>query len=137
MSDMTPYGFQGLREYPEPKYGMGFCVDGIPIPDPSVFTGAESDLDTMGERDATGYLHRNKVATKHPLKLEYHNISWNLIMDICPLLRKAKFSFTYPSPFEGGFQTIDAYVGDRDFECVWAPENAVGIGNLKFSVIEY
>ena len=125
------------REYPDPGYDMGFSIDGIPIPNPAVFTGAESDLDTMGERDATGYLHRNRVATKHPLKIEYHNISWNLIMDICPLLRKDKFTFTFPSPFRGGFQTIDAYVGDREFECVWKPFGHVGIGNLSFSVIEY
>lgn len=128
---------QVFQELPPPHYGMGFSVDGIPIPDPSVFTGAESDLDTMGERDATGYLHRNKVATKYPLKLEYSNISWDTIMEICPLLRKAKFRFTFPSPFLGGFQTIDAYVGDRDFECVWKPYGSVGVGNLKFSVIEY
>lgn len=127
----------GLLEYPQLNYGMGFCIDNVPIPDPAVFTGAESDLDTMGERDATGYLHRNKVATKYPLKLEYHNIPWDLIMDICPLLRRDKFQFTFPSPFLGGMQTIDAYVGDRDFECVWKPENAIGIGNLKFSIIEY
>lgn len=131
------YLHQGLREYPQPTYDMGFSIGTTPIPDPSVFTGAESDLDTMGERDATGYLHRDRVATKYPLKLEYHNISWDVIMDICPLLRQDKFQFTFPSPFQGGMQTIDAYVGDRDFECVWKPLGAVGIGNLKFSIIEY
>ena len=124
-------------QYPEPRYTMGFCVEKEPIPDPAVFTGAESDLDTMGERDATGYLHRNKVATKHPLKLEYHNIPWDLIMDIGKLLHKDKFQFSYPSPFTGEIETMDAYVGDRDFESVWNPENGVWYGNLKFSVIEY
>lgn len=136
--DMTK--ISGLQEYPEPRYEMGFCVGRTPIPDPAVFTGAESDLDTMGERDATGYLHRNKVATKHPLKLEYHNIPWGLIMKIAAQLAggdEGKISFTYPSPFSGGFETMDAYVGDREFECVWSPANAMWIGNLKFSVIEY
>jgi len=127
----------GPQEYPQPRYDMGFCVNGTPIPDPMVFTGAESDLDTMGERDATGYLHRNRVATKHPLKLEYHNISWEMVMDIGKLLTNDKFEFTFPSPFTGQLATIDAYVGDRDFETVWSPTNAVWIANLKFSVIEY
>ena len=126
-----------MIEYPALKYTMGFAVGSTPIPDPSVFTGAESDLDTMGERDATGYLHRNKVATKHPLKLEYHGIPWDTIMSISGLLKNAKFSFTFPSPFTGTEQTIDAYVGDREFETVWSPENEMWIGNLKFSVIEY
>lgn len=131
------YGYEGLQELPELRYSMGFAVNNLPLPDPSVFTGAESDLDTMGERDATGYLHRNMVATKHPMKLEYNSVSWETIMDICALVRSDKFQFTYPSPFEGGMKTIDAYVGDRDFECTWAPENGIYIGNLKFSVIEY
>ena len=126
-----------MLEYPQPKYDMGFTVNNVPIPDPSVFTGAESDLDTMGERDATGYLHRNMVATKYPLKLEWQNIAWDTIMDICKLVRHDKFQFTFPSPFTGDRQTIDAYVGDREFECVWAPTGGVYIGSLKVSVIEY
>ena len=127
----------GLQQYPQLRYTMGFCIEKVPIPDPAVFTGAESDLDTMGERDATGYLHRNRVATKHPLKMEYHNIPWDLIMDLGKLLRKDKFEFSYPSPFTGEIETMDAYVGDRDFEAVWAPVNGIWLGNLKFSVIEY
>ena len=126
-----------VREWPQLPYRLGFAVGKTQIPDPAVFTGAESDLDTMGERDATGYLHRNRVATKYPLKLEYHNIPWAAIMDICALLKEDKFQFTFPSPFTGDWQTIDAYVGDREFECVWATSPEEGIGKLKFSVIEY
>ena len=135
MADLI--GAQGLQEFPQPKYGMGFALNGLAIPDPTGFSGAESDLDTMGERDATGYLHRNKVATKYPLKLEYSNVPWEWIMDLCPMLRHDKFQFTFPDPFNGGHSTIDAYVGDRDFEAVWAPEGGIYIGTLKFSVIEY
>ena len=124
-------------ELPALTYNLGFKVGNTAIPDPSVFTGAESDLDTMGERDATGYLHRNKVATKHPLKLEYHNIPWSTIMTLGALLNSAKFTFKYPSPFTGAVATMDAYVGDREFEAVWLPQGQVWVGNLKFSVIEY
>ena len=81
------------------SYSMGFKVGNTAIPDPSAFSGKESDLDTMGERDATGYLHRNRVATKHPLNLEYKNIPWSTILEIGSLLTNAKFSFTYPDPF--------------------------------------
>ena len=124
--------------YPDPRYTMGFSVNGMPIPDPSVFTGKESDLDTMGTRDATGYLHRKRVATKFPIKLEYNNIPWDTFMDICRLIRDDKFSFTVPSPYHGGLYTMDAYVGDRDFEAVWCPDDGgMWLANLKFSVIEY
>lgn len=150
---LSETGYKGLQEYPPIKYEMGFAIDGIAIPDPMVFTGAESDLDTEGGRDVTGYLHRNMVATKYPLKIEYHNIPFDLIMEITANFRKTgdmtatqniedaekkdKFQFTFPSPFIGRRQTVEAYCGDLEFECVWAPTNAIYLGNLKFSIIQY
>ena len=122
--------------FPPLKYGMGFKVGTTAIPDPSAFTGAVSDLDTMGKRDATGYLHRNMVATKHPIKLKYQNIPWSLIQTICGLMASPKFSFTYPDPAVG-LSTIQAYVGDREWEVVQAVDGMEPIGNLNFSVIEY
>lgn len=120
------------------RYEMGFKVDGVSIPDPAVFSGAESDLDTMGERDANGELHRQMVATKHPLKFEYHNISWGTLMAITgEMFGKEKFSFTYPSPFAGVMVTMDAYVGDRQFEAVWCEPYHAHLANLSFSVIQY
>lgn len=136
MPDMMQY-YNGPTDYPQLHYDMGFAVNETPIPDPMVFTGAESDLDTMGERDATGYLHRDRVATKHPLKIEYKNIPWETMMDIGSLLTNDKFQFKFPSPFTGGIYQIDAYVGDREFEAVFNPTNGLWLGNLKFSVIEY
>ena len=120
-------------------YKMGFMIDDIKIPDPSAFSGKESDLDTMGERDATGYLHRNKVAMKHPMSIEYKNIPWAEIQRICQLMTKDKFKFVFPNPFsmDGGFTTIDAYAGDRDFSAVWSPSDGIWIGDLKVSIIEY
>ena len=120
------------------SYSMGFKINGTAIPDPAAFSGKESDLDTLGERDATGYLHRNRVATKHPLNLEYKNIYWSQIQEICSLMTADKFQFTFPDPFSAtGTTTIDAYVGDRDFTSVYNPTGGIWIGNLKFSVIEY
>lgn len=118
------------------RFEMGFSVNGSLLPDPSKFTGAVSDLDTMGKRDATGYLHRNRVATKHPLKLEYQNIPWSMICYICELIKDDKFSFSYHDP-ANGLLTFDAYVGDREWEVVQAGSEQALIGNLKFSIIQY
>lgn len=120
------------------NYHMGFAVGETPIPDPAVFSLSESNLDTMGERDATGYLHRHMVATKHPLKVEYHGMKWEKIVDVCQLLNYEKLTFQFPDPFsDNATRTIDAYVGDREVECVFAPTEQQWYGNLKFSVIEY
>ena len=71
-----------MQDYPAYAYTMGFMINNSPIPDPASFTGAVSDLDSMGERDATGELHRNRVAVKHPLKMEYKNISAKVILSV-------------------------------------------------------
>ena len=125
-------------------YTMGFKINNTAIPDPTVFTGAESDLDTMGERNEKGLLIRNRVAMKVHLKMEYHNVPWTIIQVVGQLLADdggtGKFSFTFPSPFRGMSllpQTIQAYAGDRNWEAVWSPEHRMWIGNLSFSVIEY
>lgn len=133
-----------LRDH---KYSMGFQVNGSRIPDPSVFTGKASALDTAGGRDATGTLHRAMVATKHPLKLEYHGITFAMMEEIMGKMRGESFQFTFPDPLEGSI-TITAYVGDRDWETAMArstvaPEtNDKGwksdwLGDLSFSVIEF
>lgn len=125
-----------MEDYPALPYSMGFKIDNSPIPDPMEFSGAVSDLDSMGERDATGLLHRDRVATKHHLKLEYKNISWDVLESICSKMRNPSFQFTYVDPVDGEI-TITAYVGDRDWDDVYSPEDECWIGNLKFSVIEY
>ena len=119
------------------RYTMGFSANDIPLPDPAEFDGRESDLDTMGERDATGYLHRNMVATKFPVKMQYNNIPIQLAQEICDAIRYEKFKFTWPSLYHGGLYSMDAYVGDREFKLVRAPEDGVWLANLSFSVIEY
>lgn len=129
----------GPRNYEMPplNYSMGFSVNGTPIPDCSEFSGKESDLDTMGERDATGYLHRKKVATKWPLKLSYKAIPSEVADDICKLIRSDKFSFTWYNPYYSELQTMEAYVGDRDFTAVWWPEGGTKLVDLSFSIIQY
>ena len=124
-----------IRTY---NYNMGFAINGIPIPDPSGFSGSDSDLDASGERDATGYLHRAKVAMKRPLKVKYKNWEWGKMQEILTMLTNDRFSFTYPDPSRGGaLRTIEAYAGDRDWDVVLITQLNTYVGNLEFSVIEY
>lgn len=135
-------GYAYVRGY---SYKMGFKINGNQIPDPSVFSGKASALDTDGGRDATGTLHRAMVATKHPLSLEYHSITYDVMESIMTLMKGESFNFTFPDPLDG-LITIKAYVGDREWETqsagatpkakntAWKQE---WMGDLKFSVIEY
>lgn len=119
------------------RFTLGFAVNNTAIPDPKGFSGKVSDLDILGKRDTTGTLHRKRVATKNPLKIEYENIPWEWIKQICQLMTAEKFTFTYPDPATQTVKTIDAYVGDREYEAVQMPENGNWVGSLKFSIIEY
>lgn len=133
------------------KYKMGFMVNGKRIPDPSVFSGRASALDSSGSRDANGQLHRCMVAEKHPVKLEYKAITFNQMRSIMDKMHEESFQFTFPDPVYGSV-TIKAYVGDREWDCQRAGgvkvtpnsqnEEAADwkddwFGDLKFSVIEY
>ena len=125
-----------MLEHPLLTYNLGFAIGDTAIPDPTAFSGKESDLDTMGERDATGYLHRNKVATKHPMEISYENIPWNAIVQLCGLMASSQFSFTFPDPFSSSAtRTITAYAGDRNFSAVKMFDEY--LGSLKVSLIEY
>lgn len=120
------------------NYEMGFEINGTPIPDPSSFSGAVSDLDTLGERDATGTLRRNKIATKYHAKLEWQNIQWDMLRYIGNLLGQGdRFQFRYIDPI-GGQQEITAYCGDREWEAVLCAsrDERDWIGTLRVSVIE-
>ena len=137
MNDYAPRT-NALIDYPKMRYDMGFSVNGVPLPNPTEFSCTESDLDTMGKRDATGYLHRNMVARKVNMKIGWSSIPWETIMDIGRLTRGPKFSFTFPNPFSGGeIETIEAYAGDRSTTDKWSPPNGFWLGDISFSVIQY
>lgn len=123
------------REY---KYEMGFAINDVLIPDPSSFSGASSDLDTLGTRSTTGELHRNKVATKHHMKLSWNGLEWDMIRYIGDLLAQGdRFRFTYVDALDG-LQTIVAYCGDREWEALFCADtyDSKWLGTLSVSVIE-
>lgn len=137
MGDYVSQAATGMRSTPALSYSMQFSVNGTPIPDPTEFSCTESDLDTMGERDATGYLHRNMVASKWNMKLSWASLPWDTIMDIGKLVKGPKFNFSFPNPFTGDVQTIEAYAGDRSTTDRWSPLNGIWLGDISFSVIQY
>ena len=120
------------------NYKMGFSINGVPIPDPSSFKGAQSDLDTLGERDASGNIRRNKVAMKCHVNLEWNGIFWETMKEMGGLMNKGdRFQFTYPDPIEGA-QTIIAYCGDRNWEAKKCVDANIErwIGDFKVNIIE-
>lgn len=126
-----------MRTY---TYTLGFAAGSTPLPDPSGFSGETADVDASGERDLTGTLHRDWVATKIPVQMQYTNIGWDMCQTILGAVNTPEFEFTYPDPNTGTTRTGTYYVGNRKWDVVWMPADADPADwfvNLSFSVIEY
>lgn len=126
-----------MRKY---NYSMGFAANGRPLPDPAGFSVEVADLDASGERDITGNLHREKVAQKVSLEMQYRNIDWNMAREILSAVNPEQYSFTYQDPRTGGMQSGSFYTGNRKCNAVWMPAGRSPAGwyaDVTFSVIEY
>lgn len=122
------------------KYSMGLKVGNVTLPDPSSWNYQVGDLDTSGGRDATGLLHRARVATKINYEFEWNTIEWEMLQRILGAVTADKFRFTGPDPrtFKTTY-TGDYYVGDRtgSAQYYWPDTDEVAVYNLKLKFIEY
>lgn len=125
------------RQY---NYSMGIQIGNTPIPDVSKWTYQVGDLDTSGSRDATGLLHRARVATKINYEFSWNSLEWEMLQTILSAANAEKFSLTAPDPrtFMGTY-TGYYYVGDRSGDAQYflegRPEKASY--SLKMKLIEY
>ena len=100
-----------MRNY---NYYMGLRVGNTQIPDVSKWSYQVGDLDTSGNRDATGLLHRRRVATKINYEFSWNSLEWEMLQTILSAVTPDRFTLTAPDPrtFRGTY-TGQYYVGDR------------------------
>ena len=126
-----------MRHYNEV---MGFMVGNVALPDPSGFTYQVGDLDASGNRDATGLLHREYVATKINFELSWNSLEWEKLQTILAAVNTPKFTLTAPDPrtFQSTY-TGDYYVGDRTGDMKYYLEETDDVAqfSLKLKFIEY
>ena len=126
-----------MRQY---SYKMGLKVGSFSLPDPSEWTYQVGDLDTSGNRDATGYLHRAYVATKVNYEFKWNGLEWEMLQNILAAVQNDKFTLTAPDPrvlnkqYKGSY-----YVGDRSGKNhYFIPERGeIAQFDLKLKFIEY
>lgn len=122
------------------SFDMGIHVNGRALPDPSAWAYEVADLDTSAKRDSTGYLHRNRVATKVNYEFEWKAIDWMTLQDILGMVSDAKFTLSAPDPRT--FQTMwsgEYYVGNRtgNNKWFWQDYDEVALFSLKLKFIQY
>ena len=119
---------------------MGIVANGVTLPDPTSWTYQVADLDTSGGRDATGLLHRARVATKVNYEFEWNAIEWEMLQVILGAVTPDKFVFTGPDPrtFNTTY-TGNYYVGDRTGSVhYFRPDSQEkAMYNLKLKFIEF
>lgn len=119
---------------------MGIVVNGVALPDPSSWTYQVADLDTSGGRDATGLLHRARVATKINYEFEWSAIEWEMLQHILGAITADKFTLIAPDPrtFNSTY-TGNYYVGDRTGSVhYFRPDvQEKAVFNLKLKFIEF
>ena len=126
-----------MRQYNEI---MGFKVNSTNLPDPSSYTYQVGDLDASGNRDATGLLHREYVATKINFELSWNSLEWEKLQVILAAINTPKFQLTAPDPrtFQNTY-TGNYYVGDRTGDMKYYREDTDDVAqfSLKLKFIEY
>ena len=119
---------------------MGLKIDGKSIPDVSSWSYQIGDLDTSGSRNATGLLHRARVATKINYEFSWNALEWEKLQSILSLINAAQFTLEAPDPrtFREMY-TGQYYVGDRTGDCHYyrTDKREVAVYTLILKFIEY
>lgn len=87
-------------------------IAGADIPAPTEITPSMYDI-TEGERDATGTMHIDLIATKYKLQLKWGILSKSEMSTILNAIKSITFSVTFDDPESGTEKTINVYKGDR------------------------
>lgn len=122
------------------NYKMGIKVGSTKIPDPSEWNYQVGDLDVSGERDATGLLHRKRVATKINYEFEWAALEWEMLQRVLNACKAAKFKLTAPDPRTFGEEYVgDYYVGDRTGSAHYYLDGReeIAMYSLKLKFIEF
>lgn len=87
-------------------------IAGADIPSPTEIIPSMYDI-TEGERDSTGTMHIDLVATKYKLQLKWGILSKNEISTLLGKIKPITFNVTFDDPESGSEKTINVYKGDR------------------------
>lgn len=113
-----------------------FKIDGQAMYSPSSASVSMEDLEVTAERDANGYLHRQRARQGvRKVSFAYDAMTGEEAAELLEMLTPEFFNLTYCDP-ELGVHTIQCYCAKKDGE----PYSAVLYGglwrNVKFNCIE-
>ena len=88
-------------------------VNGVVIATPKTYNVTIQDLDgEQSSRDQAGNMHRDRVAVKRKLQLEWPPLNQSEIQTLLNAVSSVFFNVTFPDP-QLGMVTKTMYVGER------------------------
>lgn len=111
-------------------------INGADIPAPLPFTVTISDQDLNSDTDANAELHRNRVAVKRKIDLEWGALTWSEISKLLKAIKDVFFEVTYPDPETGEYETKTMYVGDRSAPTCVVEDGEIYWLGLKANLVE-
>ena len=87
-------------------------INGVAMPTPSEMTPNIYDL-TDGERDSTGTMHIDLIATKYKLECKWNILNQANMTKILNAIKSITFNVSFVDPETGAEKTINVYKGDR------------------------
>ncbi|MFT8610280.1 MAG: DUF6711 family protein [Liquorilactobacillus nagelii] len=88
-------------------------INGAQVKAPKTLSVAVQDIDAKADRDANGLLHRDRVAIKRKLTIEWGPLTVSECSVILKAISGQFFSCSYLDPQEGSMVTKTFYTGDR------------------------
>ena len=119
---------------PDQNYNPIKTVDGVAIPCPSKYDWTVNDIsDSDAGRCESGLMHKNRIARKRKLELEWQNVDIATANEVLTAFAPEYVNVICLDPLVGGYATYTFYSGDQA-----APAYNVRIDawTVSFDIIE-
>jgi len=98
-------------------------------------TTADTDSDSSG-RTADAMMHRDRIAVKKQIDLEFRLLKWDEISAILQAVEDIFVDVCYPDPKSGQYETRTFYAGNRTVAVPFEKNGEIYWDGLKFTLTE-
>lgn len=113
-----------------------YKINGKAMPSPTAAAVNMEDLEVSAERDANGYLHRERARQGvRKVSFTYNVMTQEELSALLKMLTPVFFDLTYLDPIDG-VKTIEAYCAKKDTELISAVLYNGLYRNVKFNCVE-
>lgn len=110
-------------------------VNGVEMPTPSGMTPMVYDI-TEAERDSTGTMHIDLIATKYKLECTWSYLTQEDMSKILSAIKSITFSITFIDPESGSEKTVSVYKGDRSIPILRVIDGENTYKDFKVNFVE-